>query len=376
MYGGGMALEENKPLPQVLLQAGAGAALGKGGGVLFKSGGAALGGFGKNIQTLAEKGQKTLRESAAKQYGQVLNPTTKLMKQTTQKILPEIQERKLTSGTFKGLLSKAEQGAEAAGDALSVAYDALPANARVKVNPILSKISEAQDNLVVKGTNTLPEANKALHQALGNLKQELLDMTKVGPKGEVMSIEAIRSYRQVLDAAIKGAGKGFGFNPQDKAVLGAQKEMANAIRNELSKQFPNIGSINKELTFWLRLKDVLSATAERRTGQATPLGEKIMAGAGAAGGLATGGVQGAAATAWLMSQLTKLTGSTAWKTTSAKIKLDLAEALAKGETTTAGKIVQGVLTPAGKVLEKAGQAVEKTIPALRTIQRTSIVPFK
>lgn len=346
---GGQALSENKSLPESAAWAAGGAIGGKLLDVGITSAGKLVGSFGGFIKNVGT-GSQAVRSAAETDLAKVLAPTTKAMKTKATAVLPGLAERKVVALTRKGLLSKAEQGLASAGRGLEEAYNALPPDSKVAINPIFERITGVQDKLSVNGV--LPMANKAQHDMLGALKEELLKIAG-DPNAP---LDVIRSYRQHLDGIIEAAGKGFAFSPNDKAVLSAQKTVANTIRNELAKQYPDIAKVNNEFTFWKRITDVLNATIQRTKSQSS-LGSHIMTGAGIAGGLASGGVSKAVEAGILMKNLFKLTNSTGWRTVSAAAKTTLADALAKGETGIAGNILEGIAKGVGVTLEKVGNLI-------------------
>lgn len=107
---------------------------------------------------------------------------------------------------------------------------------------------------------------------------------------------------------------------------------ADAIREELGEQLPDIDALNKEYSFWKNGNQVVLDTVTRRVGQAKPLGQKLASAAGTAAGYATGRVGGAVLGLEAMTALEKLTTSTAWGTVSAVMKSKLADAIASGNT--------------------------------------------
>lgn len=358
-FAGGMALEEDKSLGEVAAYTAGGAVLGKAGELAFKGAGTLLksaGGFMKEVGA----GSKALMESAAKEYEKVLAPTTKAMKQITGKVSAGLAELRPIAFRTKGLLSKAEQMVNIVGERLETAWDKLPVKHQTAIKPILKAITDTQDKLAIK--KIVPGVNKVLFNTLGKLKQELIDIA--GDKN--ISTRILRDYRQTLDSVIKSSAKGeFTYNPSDKAILKAQKTVANAIRNELGKAAPDIAKINNDFTFWKRVQTVLTATVERKTGQSPPISQTMGKIAGGALGFTHGGVSGGITGTVLISNLQKVISSTAWRTVSASLKSQLAESLAKGEESVAGKILEVMMKGTGTLLEKAGGIIGGVPKAVR-----------
>ncbi len=370
LYGAGQAASQGGGVGQVATGAVVGGVLGKGlevGAGLLGKGLQATGGFVKE----AGLGSEALQASAAKDYAKVLNPTTKINKAITAKIAPEMADRGIIALTRNQLLSKAEQQVEKVGGQLEDAWNALPDNHKTAIKPILQNITKAQDELTIvnpKGKAIIPEGNTAQFQKLGDLKKELVSISG-SPN---MPTRLMNEYRQTLDAMTKKAGKGFGLGLNDSATVTARKQVANAIRGELAKSTPNIAKINNEFTFWKRIQDVLGATIERKQGQATPLGQKIARGAGAAAGLATHGITGGLEGGLIMQGVEKVLTSSAWDTVSGALKSKLADALALGENTTISKALGEIVHTTGAGLETAGKIIGGVPKALKDLPREQI----
>lgn len=370
-FMGGQAMSENQSLGGVVTSSAEGALLGKAGevgGKLLGKGLRSAGGFLKE----AGAGAESLTASAEKQYGKVLAPTTKLMKQTAAQVTPGLAERKVTAISLNDLLNKAEKGVQGASTQLEEAWNKLPENHQTAVHPIIKSITDAENKLTIEGKSgtVVPEGNKDTFNKLGQLKQELIDIAG----DDSTPTRLLREYRQDLDAIIKKAGKGFGLSLNDSSVLSARKTVANSIREQLAKSNPEIAKINNEFTFWKRVQDVVGTTIERKTGQVGGLGAKIAGAAGAAAGFASHGLVGAVEGGIIMKNIEKLATSTAWNTTSAAAKSKLADALASGD----GKLINIALEELSKgtgiLLEKSGQGISKA-SSLPGFGAATVQPF-
>jgi hypothetical protein len=161
-----------------------------------------------------------------------------------------------------------------------------------------------------------------------------------------VSTESARSWRQMMDSFIASKPGGFAITKPLAAEAEVKKVATNAIRAELAKTYPDIARVNAEYSFWRNYQMILDETATRRTGQVGPLGRKVVLGAGAAAGLATGGVSSAILDAALVGSADKLFSSTAWRTVSAVTKDRLAHAFASGDAKTANLILKQIGTVA------------------------------
>jgi hypothetical protein len=284
---------------------------------------------------------KTLKAGAEKKAAQALAPTTKEMKRKAEKVIPELLKRRVKFLTLEGLESKAQKGIDSAGDVLSKAYAELPEGTRVAISPVIENLEKLKSQLVIKGTNTVPESAMSQWSALAGVQDELLSLAK-GAENTI-SIGSLRSYRQILDNLIQKAGKGFGLTGSETANLASQKAMANSIRNELAKKFPNIAKINKEYSFWSNVKEITKTTIERRKPQSGLINQLAgLTGVGA--GAISGGVSGALGFGAVLSLLSKAVRSAGWRQLSAITRNKIAEGLAKDSTKIAdvlSKIIAG-----------------------------------
>jgi hypothetical protein len=282
-----------------------------------------------------------LESAAAKQYARVLNATTKGNKALSEaQVVPGLLERGTTAVSMKSLQSQAQQNLEKFGRAIGDAWDDLPAGTSVELQPVWDKLEQsAQDALTIatpsgpKPTTTF--AARAL-SSLDSMKELLLDVSETNPSTGALEVpvDKLRQLRQTWDGVAALAKRYQGAELADYASGEVHGMAADAIREELGQQFPNIDALNKEYSFWKNVDKVVGDTITRRTGQAKPLGQKLAQAAGTAAGYATGGVGGAVLGREAMSALEKLTTSTAWGTVSAVMKDRLAGALASGDTST------------------------------------------
>ena len=368
-FMGGQAMTENKGVGGVALDTVIGGVTGKVGEVATKSVGTVLSKSGKAMQT-AGAGYDALINSAKKNYETVLGPTTKANKRITQQITGELAERQVTATTRQELWDKAAGQVEKYGEQIQEFYKALPEDTKVKTDGILKAIDAAKRKLFVKGEGAymVPEVNKALFKKYQDLQIEIMSMAKNGNA----PIEGVRALRQALDKSIAKTTSTFGITGEESIITEARKGVSNILRNELAKQFPDVAVINKEFTFWSRVQQVLGDTIERKVGQGTPLGEKIMTAAGGAAGIGSGGVSTGISTAIGIKYLYQLTKSTAWQTLAASMKTKLANALVEGDGMTFSKVMNDILKASGYVIEKTGNILKATPEVLKNAPRKDI----
>lgn len=285
--------------------------------------GTIIGGAIPGGSAVLSKIPSALRKSAQKDYEKVLYPTTRQNKQTTQKLVPELARRRVTAASDEALLEQAEKGSTRALERLDDVYASLPQDAKVNLRPVFLNITK-EKNKLLNQSGVLPASNQPKWETLDALERELANIANRGGG----SIATIRQYRGQLDEVINEAGKGFGFDAAGKASLKAQRIMANTLRSELAKQFPDTAKFNRDYTFWKRVTDVLEAKGERKTGQQGFL-RTLGTLTGGGTGFATGGPGGAIVGAVAVRTLMDFMKSTLWRTLSASQKSRMSDLLSQ-----------------------------------------------
>ena len=312
--------------------------LGEATGLLLPFGGPVAGAAGRGVKAglRAAGAPEMLRAAAESGYGRVLNPTTKANKSITARVVPELLDRGVTSMTMKGLKEQAQSHIDAVGSAIGDAWDNLPAGTKTDFEPVYQKLQEAieQAHSVPDSSGKLIPKGPEAERAIGNiekLQQTLLDVAEVDPSGKIqIPVDKVHVLKQYFDDIAARAGRYGGKDLADSSAAEAHGLAADAMRNELALDHPEIAALNKEYSFWKNVHKVVSDTVERRQGQAKPLGRKMARAAGQAAGFVEGGVHGAILGGAAMDALEAATSSPAWKTVSAVLKSKLADAIASG----------------------------------------------
>lgn len=291
-----------------------------------------------------------LDESAAKNYARVLGPTTKGNKAITARVAPELAERGTFAATRKGFRDNAAEQVQIFGQRIGDAFDALPPDTAQPLAPILKAIDNAAEQSFTVPTSTGPQPKGPLAKAglsnVKDLKDSLSGVAEQDPAtGElVVPIDRLRKMRQHFDQVAADAGRYNGSNLSDQSLGNAHGMAADAIREELAKQYPDIDKINREFSFWKDVHKVSNDTVLRTQSQAAPLSENLATAAGAAAKIgAHSTIGGAALTATGIKALVKLTRSPAWQTTSAIMKSKLADMIASGNSAGVARL-SGILT--------------------------------
>jgi hypothetical protein len=293
------------------------------------------------ISAAAPGAEAALRSSAESQYARVLSPTTKANKFTTKAAVPELIDRGVTAGSLKGLQSQAQSHIAAVGQAIGDAWDNLPSGTKTDFEPIYDRLQSAVDDV-----HSIPDANgrpipkgPEAERAIGNiskLQQTLLDVSEADPTtGKLqVPVEKVRALRQYFDTIAAKAGRYTGKDLADASASEAHGLAADAIRENLANDHPDIAALNKEYSFWKGIDQVVGDTIQRKQGQSKPLGQQLARGAG----FIKGGILGAEA----MDVLTQAVRSPAWGTVSAVLKSRLADAVASGNGAAAGFYAQKI----------------------------------
>lgn len=389
-YGGGAALEQNKPIlptfqgdnlidkgvnlaaDNVVGNAALGAGVGKLSAVGTKIAGKAIAKTGEGLKAIGG-GADALYGSAQRNIEKVLAPTTKTNKLITQKLAPQAAREGLpVSLTRSSLLEKLQTTADQTGEKIDNVWANLPANSKVNVRPIVDSLEKAMNDLKIHGANgeLIPSEQQPYFEQLSAKAEELKSLADANGDADA---QAIRAYRQSLDQAVaKNKSTSFGFSPTDTAKMAGTKLTTNTTRGEIAKQVPGIAAPNKQFNLNQGLADVLDATITRKTGQSTPLGEKIMEGVGGAAGYATHGVFGGLEYGIVAKMASKVINSTAWQTASAAAKKSLADAIASGDSTAIATALKTGFKFAGTGLEHVGNFIQSLPDAASTLPRAAI----
>ncbi len=291
---------------------------------------------------------KYIQETAEKKASQALGATTKEMKQLSDKVVPELLKRKTYFLTRGGLEKKAESIADTVGEQIDNAWESLPPNTKVQIAPIINSLEKLKDEAIVVGEGgqrvVMDQAKYKAAQAIQNKFINIASDPEKFVSYPEISAETLRRSKQILDMATVKTGKGFGLGIKDTAIQEANKSGANALRNELANEFPDIAKLNKEFNFWKNVEKVVSETVKRTKAQGTPLGETIAEAGGAVGGFAAGGGLGQAIlTATGYKLFKKAITSPAWRMVSAIQRAKIADAIYNGQTETALNIIRGII---------------------------------
>ncbi len=300
-----------------------------------------------------------LDDSATRNYARILGPTTKANKAITERVAPELAARGTFAATRKGLRDTAAEQLQGFGQRIGDAFDNLPPGTSQPLQPILDSIDNAAQNSFTLPTSAGPKPKGPLAQTglsnIDDLKNSLAQFAETDPTTgqQVVPIEKLRAMRQYFDGVAADAGRYQGTTLSDQSLAQAHGMAADAIRNELAQQYPDIDKLNKEYSFWKNVHKVVNDTVQRTQSQSAPLSEQLATtGAAVAKIGAKGSLGSVALTATGAKALIKLIRSPAWQTTSAITKSALADMVASGNSS-------GVANLAGRL---AGNPLTYRIP--------------
>jgi hypothetical protein len=280
---------------------------------------------GKAAPSIAE----SLRESAKGNWERVLGPTKERTKVLTEKVAGDLADRGVTALTEKSLKGKVQSMLQSAGQDVDKAWADLPEGAALPKQPILDAIDKVRGQFVADGVDVLPEATS-----------KLADLRKIVDEfGDQIPADALRKTRQVWDMIVNKAGGYAGADLSATAKSFAQKQVANAIREEIGNAYPDIKTLNAEFNFWSNVDEVLSAKTLRERGRNLTMRDLVAGGTGGTAGTVAAGPIGGAIGGVLAPAVTRFMQSTAWRTTSAALKSKIANLIDKGKFAEAAETI-------------------------------------
>lgn len=270
-----------------------------------------LGQLGRLSDVIKESANKKVAEGLLRGGGNAQQ------KAIVERITPEILDRpflETAAVTGKGLENKAAIAKEAAGEAIE-AFGALQGNA----NPqqIVTALEKLKQPHIVAGKSINDEAIIRIQKV-----QDILNQYR-----NSLSLEELRAIRRAFDSEV-AKSKGFFKTLDEGSLLDIKKTASNEIRGILAQSEPDLALLNKEYNFWSNFDEVVSATNLRKKGQ-TGIGPIITT----AGAVMTGrGPVDMAARGAAVSAINSALQSPGWKLASARVRSNLADAIASGNS--------------------------------------------
>lgn len=362
---------------------------------------------GPYINKLFATATPWLKASAKKSLLAVMNPVDKYSKGHALEAADQLLNgpgKAYMAGSRSGLEKRAGEnianvGAQIGAAEAPVAQNVIPPNLVQELNQSLDDYSQTmympQKNVPGASAPTVQPkyGNEPNIQALTNIRQHLEnEMPGVNPAtGAVepgygdLSRESLRLVRQNVDNAVRNSEgfargamqRGGAVEPALASKIKVEKDAGDIFRGILNKDQPDIAKLNAEYHLWSNVRDAMSpATLNKEfSKEASPWQELWhnryavwLAGAGSAAGVGgyVGGKAGAGEAALATGALfavNQALKSGAWRTTSAAIKNELADMLAKGQLEGAAKLATRIGLQSNTTLPPPVQQAAKSATA-------------
>jgi hypothetical protein len=326
---------------------------------------------------------ESLQASAEAQYGRVLNATTRGNKIRAERVIPELIDRGVKATSLKDLAETTADKMQAASDKLQSTYESLPEDAGVSVAKIIDRMkTSAADDFTIANKEGKPSAPSSIAEKgldnVADIATRLQEYAVPDPNtGELkIPIATARNLRQFYDNISKQAGRFEGGNIADQSIAAAHGSAADAIRQQIGEDFPEVSKDNAEFQLWSDANRVVGDTLQRRVGQTKGLGRTMAKLGGQAAGLIHAGPGGAIVGGAVMDTIQNAVASPLWNTVSANLKNSLAKAVAGGrvgEISYYAKKVQDAQAQASANAAKSAEPPALPIPSDRPLPAPAIV---
>lgn len=290
----------------------------------------------------AKGGADVLRESAAKNYENILDATKEKMKAAaSEEVVPGLIERKVVAKSTAGLRNRVNLEVAKYGNQVGKALDAAEATGKgIPTQPIIDALESAKESYRLRTGTGEVAAESA--PAIGAFDRQIETLKAFG---DTVTPKQLKKIRKWFDDEVSASRRGFLLD-QPTPALDALRDGANKFRAVLNDNFPELAKANDEFHFWKTTKDVLDASAQRKAAQTGIVGHagRILSGGGLAevAGRAVGipglGIAGAT--------LAELRATTAYRSLAAATKLKIASLLHAGDTAGATVVAREAISKA------------------------------
>lgn len=335
------------------------------------------------------------QQRAQRQAVQALGPTKERFKALARKRAPEVLRRPEViragaRGGQEGVQALSESKVRALGKQIGDVFEQ-QGGKTTSVRPIVDALDAAKQEFQVMRTVPLGEAARsgmdlakpgvtisgqtvsipvALNESAVRQIDKLQEtLQQLGPD---VRVDHLRQARQVWDDIVAQAGgyahrapRGIGIPLKEGSEAKAMTRATKAIRQQLDEAVPEVSKLNKEYSFWKDLEGITRQTVQRTEPQGRGLRRLMTRGAaGTVGGLAGSGagpagtIGGALLAGELAERAHAVITSPNWRLVSAKLKDDLARAIASGAP-------QRVSTVLGRITATQGSKLAVPAPASR-----------
>jgi hypothetical protein len=205
-----------------------------------------------------------MSDSAKALYERSLNPTRIITKAETDKVVPELMDKKYWASTFPRYVKQTEEQLTKAAANLKAAWNKVPPGTKVDIQPVRDALL---DEMKQYSAPVRPGVRTAItEQAQAARKKILEQYQRLAPFGRYVEAEDARTIRQMLDKAPAKKGEFVLSDAATTALEKAQARGGDALRNELNK-IPQIANENAQYHFWKTVDHVVQATKDRKIGQ-------------------------------------------------------------------------------------------------------------
>ena len=295
----------------------------------------------KSLSTMPEKA----RASAVKLYSEAFGATTLPLKAKTAKVVPELLKRGEKISTLKKFGEKAKSIIDETWGMIKEVEDKLPKEKMTFTKPLVNSLKSMINKNIAGGKIVNEEATSAVLKVMKTITQY----------GDEIATKDLIKVRRILDKSVAIANKDFTKATGLTLKTEAQEKLVNSIRAELAKGVPELAKLNKEFTLWKNVKDVATATVERRASQTGGLTRTVFIGTGI--GLMSGdNVSDRLQNAFFLGAggryLVKFIQSARWKTLNATTKVKIADYISSGQFDKVGLFISKLIAGGKNLLEK------------------------
>lgn len=289
----------------------------------------------KNIADNLIKIPQNMKARAIENYASIFRAGSKDSKALTEKVVPKMVEDGKIVTSMKSLKESAKKQLKTYGEQIDEWFKALPAGAKKEVEPVVKKLQTLKSQYRIKGKDINKVAIAAIDDTIDAIKTT---------SGE-MSINNLRKLRQIWDehySVSKGLDDISGYKKK------AERVGADAIRDVLAKESPELAELNKTYSFWSNVKKLADYTGNKAPLKVQPATAKIV------GGIvgSSGGVMSGIAGAQVGGLINKAISSPAWKTVSAVYKNKMANYMMSGEVKKLTGVLKRVITIGKNAIEQ------------------------
>lgn len=298
------------------------------GGLLGTGAGAA-----RTLASKLKKGGEASMIAALGPAGRGSGPSGTNQVEMAKKVAPELLKRGFKATSHEDALSKIGDAVTKASDEIDRVMTSLPAGTRVRTKPIIEALNAVQAQGKVRGVAV--GTGKIAEDVIGSVVR---DLKKIGPS--MTPDDAVR-FRRMIGPLAKWSNL---VGPAENVKAEAYKDIYNGIRTAIEDLDPAIHGANKEMSFWLNVRDLIERSSRRPQPPSSGTSGAILGGMAGVGS----GALGTLGIAAIGRQMQRIMRSPGWRFVSANVKDDLADAIMKGDMGRFNQLAATVASQAGE----------------------------